>query len=112
MDALFPGIYRNTTKFGALSRKRTLVFKVLFEWLFSHAHMDFALARTPALCIYGQQDPILNLGGGTLKSASIDCIRKVCSPVTFHAINSDHFLSDPESRAAARQTIRSFLQTV
>ena len=111
LDALFPGIARGFSGFGALSRKRTRLFKVVFEWLSANIRLNFALPNTPALCIYSRQDPILNLGGGALKRANLDCIGNVCSPVTFRAINSDHFLSDSKSRAVTRQAIRSFLQT-
>jgi pimeloyl-ACP methyl ester carboxylesterase len=111
LDLLFPDISRGPAGFGALSRKRTRVLKVLVEWFAAKIRLDFSLPQTPALCIYSRRDPILNLGGGAPRSASMDCLRKVCSPVTFHAINSDHFLSDPKSRAITRRTIRSFLLT-
>jgi hypothetical protein len=109
LESLFPDITRSLAGFGTLSRKRTRVLRVLFEWLASNIHLNFSLPQTPALCIYGRRDPILNLGGGALRKASLDCIRQVCSPVTLHAINSDHFLSDSKSRAETRQVIRSFL---
>lgn len=111
LDQLFPNISRGVAGFGSLSRKRTRVLKVLVEWLSANINLDFSLIRTPALCVYSRQDPILNLGGGALRSASMDCIRRICSPATFHAINSDHFLSDPQSRAATRRAIRSYLLT-
>ena len=111
LEVLFPNISRSMAGFGSLRRERTRVLKVLFEWLSANIHLDFALSRTPALCIYSRQDPILNLGGGKLKTASLNSIRKVCSPVSFHAINSDHFLSDSQSRATTRQAIRSYLLT-
>jgi hypothetical protein len=111
LEFLFPGITRSLAGFGTLSRKRTRILKILFEWLSSRTRLNFSLPQTPALCVYGRQDPILNLGGGAIKNASLDCIRTVCSPVTFHAINGDHFMSDPESRATTRQAIRSFLLT-
>ncbi len=109
LETLFPGITRGLTGFGTLSRKRTRVIKILAEWLSSAVPLDVSLQQTPALCIYGRQDPIFQLGGGDVGKANLDCIRKICSQVTFHGINSDHFLSDPESRAATRRTIRSFL---
>jgi len=109
LELLFPNIARGVTGFGTLSRKRTQVLKVLFEWLSSNVEFDFSLPQTPALCIYSSRDPILDLGGGLLRNASMDCIRRVCSPVTFKAIDSDHFLSDPESRASTRQAIQAFL---
>ena len=111
LEFLFPDITRSLAGFGALSRKRTRMLKVLVEWLSSGTRLNFSLRQTPALCVYGRQDPILNLGSGALRRASMDCIGSVCSPVTFQAINSDHFLSDPESRATTRQAIRSFLRT-
>lgn len=108
LETLFPDISRGLAGFGTLSRKRTRVLKILFEWLLAYRHLNFSLPQTPALCVYGRRDPILNLGGGNLRRASLDCITKVCSPVTFHAINSDHFLRDSKSRAATRKAIRSF----
>ena len=109
LESLFPDITRSLAGFGTLSRKRTRIFKVLAEWLSSDVSLNFSLQQTPALCVYGRQDPILNLGGDDLRKTSLNCIRKVCSKVTFRAINSDHFLSDPESRATTRRAIRSFL---
>lgn len=109
LELLFPNIARGVTGFGTLSRKRTRVLKVLFEWLSSNVELNFSLPQTPALCIYSSRDPILDIGGGLLRNASMDCIRRVCSPVTFQAINSDHFLSDPQSRTLTRQAIRAFL---
>jgi len=111
LEVLFPNISRSMAGFGSLRRERTRVLKVIFEWLSANITLDFALPKTPALCIYSRQDPILNLGGGKLKTASLNSIRKVCSPVSFHAINSDHFLSDSQSRATTRQAIRSYLLT-
>ena len=110
LETLFPDIARGLAGFGTLSRKRTRVLRILFEWLSANNHLNFSLQQTPALCVYGRRDPILNLGGGTLRRTSLDCITKVCSPVTFRAINSDHFLSDSKSRATTRQAIRSFLK--
>lgn len=109
LENLFPNIVRGVAGFGSLSRKRTRVLKVLTEWLSGNFKLDFSLSQTPALCIYSRQDPILNLGGGTLQAASLECIRNVCSLVTFYAIDSDHFLSDPASRTATRRAIRAFL---
>lgn len=109
LESLFPGITRNLAGFGTLSRKRTRVLRILAEWLFSDVNLNFSLQQTPALCVYGRQDPILTLGGDDFRKTSLTCIREVCSKVTFRAINSDHFLSDPESRAMTRRAIRSFL---
>jgi hypothetical protein len=109
LQALFPNVTCSSAGFGSLSRERTRIFSVLIEWLFSSLKLDFSLSQTPALCIYSRRDPILNLGGGKLKTANMHGIRRVCSPVTFHAIDSDHYLSDPMSRAATRQAIRTFL---
>ncbi len=111
LESLFPGITRSIQGFGSLTRRRTRVLKVLTEWLCADASLNFSLQHTPALCVYGRQDPILNLGGGDLIRTRLNCLREVCPQVTFHAINSDHFLSDPESRATTRRTIRSFLLT-
>lgn len=109
LELLFPNIARGVTGFGTLNRNRTRVLKVLFEWLSSNVEFDFSLPQTAALCIYSSRDPILDIGGGLLRNASMDCIRRVCSPVTFQAINSDHFLSDPHSRTLTRRAIRAFL---
>lgn len=109
LELLFPNIARGVTGFGTLNRNRTRVLKVLFEWLSSNVEFDFSLPQTAALCIYSSRDPILDIGGGLLRNASMDCIRRVCSPVTFQAINSDHFLSDPHSRTLTRRAIRTFL---
>jgi len=111
LELLFPNITRGVNGFGALSRKRTRVWKVLLEWLSSNVEFNFSLPQTPALCIYSNRDPILNLGGGLLRNASMECIRRVCSPVTFKVIESDHFLSDPQSRTLTRRAIRTFLLT-
>jgi len=111
LELLFPNISRSAAGFGTLSRKRTRVLKVFFEWLSSNVEFNFSLPQTPALCVYSSRDPILDLGGGLLRKASVDCIKKVCSPVTFQAIHSDHFLSDPHSRTLTRQAIRSYLLT-
>ncbi len=111
LESLFPNITRSFAGFGTLSRKRTRVLKILAEWLSPDVSLNFSLQQTPALCIYGRQDPILNLGGDDLRRTSLNCIRAVCSKVTFRAINSDHFLSDPESRTTTRRAIRSFLLT-
>jgi len=108
LESLFPDIPRSLAGFGILSRKRTRILTVLAEWLSSGVNLNFSLPRTPALCVYGRQDPILNLGDD-LKRAGLNRIKAVCSNVTFHAINSDHFFSDPESRATTRRAIRSFL---
>ncbi|CAD7844861.1 MAG: hypothetical protein [Olavius algarvensis Delta 4 endosymbiont] len=109
LELLFPNIARGVTGFGTLNRNRTRVLKVLFEWLSSNVEFDFSLPQTAALCIYSSRDPILDIGGGLLRNASMDCIRRVCSPVTFQAINSDHFLSDPHSLTLTRRAIRAFL---
>jgi len=111
LEGLFPGIARGVSGFGALSRKRTRLGKVVTEWLSSNLCLNFALPNTPALCVYSRQDPIMNLGGGALKKANLDRIGRICSPVTFRAVDSDHFLSDPQSRGATRQAIRSFFRT-
>ena len=111
LETLFPDIARGLAGFGTLSRKRARILKILFEWLSANSHLNFSLQQTPALCVYGRRDPILNLGGGNLRRTSLDCITKVCSPVTFRAINSDHFLSDSKSRATTLQAIRSFFLT-
>lgn len=110
LESLFPGITRSLAGFGTLSRKRTRILTVMAEWLAWDAGLNFSLRHTPALCIYGRQDPILNLGGDGLGRTRLNYLREVCAHVTFRAINSDHFLSDPESRATIRQAIRSFLQ--
>ncbi len=111
LESFFPNISRSLAGFGTLSRKRTRLLKVLFEWFSSGTDLDFSLPGTPALCVYGKRDPLLNLGGSDLWSTSQDCLRRICSPVTFHAIDSDHFLSDPGSRQTVRQAISSFLLT-
>ena len=108
LEALFPGISRSLSGFGALDRKRTRLLKVVFEWFSSNSGLNFSLPQTPALCVFGRRDPILNLDAGALGKASLACIGNVCSPVTFRAINSDHFLSDAQSRVMTRQAIRSF----
>jgi len=109
LESLFPNIARGVNGFGTLNRNRTRVLKVLFEWLSSNVEFNFSLPQTPALCIYSSRDPILDIGGGILRNASMSCIRRVCSPVTFQAINSDHFLSDTQSRTLTRQAIQAFL---
>ncbi len=110
LERLFPEVSRSTAGFGSLSRKRARILKILVEWLCAEVRLDFPLRKTPVLCLYGRRDPILHLGGNDPGTNHLQHLRAICSQVTFHAINSDHFLSDPESRAMIRKSIRSFLK--
>ncbi len=109
VDFIFPGVAKSRRGFGALERRRTRMFKTLYDAFALNPLKTIRLPRTPVLCLYSTDDPILNIFDGIVGSDYRAEVRRVCPLARFRVLNSDHFLSHPQTRTEVFEDLIQFL---
>jgi pimeloyl-ACP methyl ester carboxylesterase len=109
VDFIFPGVAKSRRGFGALERHRTRLFKTLYDAFVLNPLKSIRLSRTPVLCLYSTDDPVLNLFDGMFGSDYEAEVRRVCPLARFRKMSTDHFLSHPRARTEVLEDLIRFL---
>ena len=110
VDFIFPGVAKSRRGFGALKRRRTRLFKTLFDAFVLDPLKSIRLTRTPVLCLYSTDDPILKIFDGMFGSTYEAEVRRISPMARFRVLSSDHFLSHPRARTAVFEDLMRFFQ--
>jgi hypothetical protein len=109
-EFLFPDIAKDKDSFGVLTRERTHLWDVLFEFFLFTPLKGTILPKTPVLCLYAKKDRVINIYSDQNKQYEGN-IRKVCPLSSFKVIDGDHFFQPTPARQDAKKTISIFLST-
>lgn len=109
-EFLFPDIAKDKDSFGLLTRERTHLWDVLFEFFLFRPLKGTILPKTPVLCLYAKEDRVINIYSDQNKQYEGN-IRKVCPLSSFKVIDGDHFFQPTSARQDAKKTISIFLST-
>lgn len=109
-EFLFPDIAKDKDSFGVLTRERTHLWDVLFEFFLFTPLKGTILPKTPVLCLYAKKDRVINIYSDQNKQYEGN-IRKVCPLSNFKVIDGDHFFQPTSARQNAKKTISIFLST-
>jgi pimeloyl-ACP methyl ester carboxylesterase len=103
LEALWRALPLDRGRFGILRRERTRLMACALAW-FRRPLAGVRLERTPALAVYGNQDPL-----PLLHSGYEDRLRRLCPQVRLLRLPGGHFLDSASRRPAVAGTVRSFL---
>lgn len=109
VDFIFPGVAKSRRGFGALERRRTRLFKTLYDAFALDPLKHIRLTRTPVLCLYSTEDPVLKIFDGMFENAYEAEVRRVCPLARFRMLSTDHFLSHPRARTEVLEDLIRFL---
>ncbi len=109
VDFIFPDVAKSRRGFGALERRRTRLFKTLCDAFVLDPLQSIRLTRTPVLCLYSTEDPILNIFEGMFGSTYEAEVRRLCPLARFRELRTDHFLSHPHARTTVFEDLIRFL---
>jgi len=110
LDSLFPGVGKGPHRFGALSRRRTRLFRILAELMLLNPLSGVTLADTPVLCLYGQRDDVLRIFHPDMRRDYEPSIRSVCPRARFEVFQGGHFLRSAKLRSVVVQSILTYFQ--
>lgn len=109
-EFLFPDIAKDKDSFGVLTRERTHLWDVLFEFFLFTPLKGTILPKTPVLCLYAKKDRVINIYSDQNKQYEGN-IRKVCPLSSFKVIDGDHFFQPTSARQDAKKTISIYFST-
>jgi pimeloyl-ACP methyl ester carboxylesterase len=110
LEDLLPGLLSNTNAFGTLNRQRIDMGQIVREFLHPERDDRPSLANTPVLCIYGRRDRLPGHLGFANWFEYEAYILQLCPQAEFHPVDSDHFLSGPDTRKSIYSEISKFFE--
>lgn len=109
-EFMFPGVVKSRHSFGVLERGRIRIRKSICDFFSADPLENICLPRTPALCLYGLDDRVLQMNGPAFWKGYESDIRRICPHTRFQALKGDHFLSHPPAREKALKAVLDFFQ--
>lgn len=107
LEQLFPGIAKNSRRFGALKRRRAALPRLVMEILQDRLLAAVRIEHTPVTCCYGEADALLWQlipQGARAYEANI---RHHCPRSIFKPLQGTHFFTESPLRQRLRRIITS-----
>ena len=107
-DFLFPGIRKGKEYFGILERRKVRLLRTLADFFTLDPLKRVCLQKTPVLCLYANQDRILDIYDGGVRINYKKELQRICPQTFFSPLDGNHFLPLQVTRDKAAKYITSF----
>lgn len=109
LDILFPGIEKGTRQFGILKAGRAGLCRILSEFLLMDPLAGLRIVRTPALCLYAREDPILQIFHRGKRAGYENNWRRLCPRTSFRTVPGGHYMASADTRRSVLDSVKKFL---